>query len=144
MRFPFMPVEEEAWVREVRGDHKEGRRSARGRVNPPRIQGTQHASGHASELVSGQASEHASEKASGTASGLASERSSGQASLRVRTEESRRQRRPSTDTPHQIAAKRALRAAKKAAAALLLTTAATPPWDSQVLRVPRELSELSE
>jgi 2'-5' RNA ligase len=126
MRFPFMPVEEEAWVREVRGEHKEGRRSARGRVNPPRTQDTEHASG----LASGHASEQASGQASRRASG------------RAGTEESRR---PTTDTPEQIAAKRALRAAKRTAAAtLLLTTAGTLPCDSQVLRLLRELRVLRE
>jgi hypothetical protein len=116
MRFPFMPVEEEAWVREVRGEHKEGRRSARGRVNPPRTQGTEHAPG----LALGRASGRASGRAAGT-------------------EESRR---PTTDIPEQIAAKRALRAAKRtAAAALLVATAGTLPCDSQVLRVLRVLRE---
>lgn len=85
-RFPFMPVEEEAWVREVRGEYKDGRRSARGRVNPVRNQGEGRTAG----------------------------RTVGE-----------QRRKPTTDTPEQMAEKRAVRAAKKAAGLLSLKTAAT-------------------
>ena len=79
-RFPFLPEEEETWVRELRGDYKDGRRSARGRVNPARGQGEGRTGG--------------------------------------RTVGEQLTRKPTTDTPEQIAEKRAVRAAKKAADSL--------------------------
>ena len=106
-RFPFMPLDEPPWVREVRGDHKAGRRAARGRVNPPRSQGPQ------GRLQGPQGvARTGSPDSSGQVVG--------------------QRRKPTTDTPEQIAAKREQRAAKKAAALLLTTTSTATLCDPEV------------
>ena len=89
LRFPFMPLEEAAWVNEVRGAYKAGRR--RGGTRPPRPDDDGPGKGE-----------------------------------QTRRAPRDRPRACTTDTPEQIAEKRAARAAKKALA-LGLAPEDTPP-----------------